>query len=102
MFKSAFVMLRDWIVFHQTYSALRRLDPHLRRDLGLSEADLRRISRKVMHEKGPISLFALREDNEELQAEGRRAVALTAPSACGPVPRDAQETQRFRRRPYPA
>ncbi|WP_420864535.1 DUF1127 domain-containing protein [Pelagibacterium halotolerans] len=102
MFNSAFTILRDWIAFHQTYSALRRLDPQLRRDLGLSGADLRRISRKVMHKKGPISLFALREEHEEFRADAGHPIASTASSACGPARRDAQETQRFHRRPYPA
>lgn len=98
MFNSAFMKLREWILFHQTHNALKRLDLHLRRDLGLKEADLRRISRKVMHQKGPISLFALREEDERLEAD----VVSKVPSACGSARHDAQERRRFRQRPYPA
>ena len=102
MFKSVFIKLRDWIVFHQTYSALKQLDPHLRRDLGLEDADLQRISRKVMHEKGPINLFVLREEDEDFKAGVQPSVPLKAPSACAPARRDVQETQQFPQRPYPA
>jgi uncharacterized protein YjiS (DUF1127 family) len=102
MFRSFSLMLRDWVAFHQTYGALRRLDSHLRRDLGLADADLRRISRKVMHENGPISLLALREEDEDSQPDVRGSAAPKAQFACGPARRDAQETQRFHRPPYPA
>ncbi|WMT87227.1 DUF1127 domain-containing protein [Pelagibacterium sp. 26DY04] len=61
--------LADWLAFHTLYAALRRLDPHLKADLGLSDADLRRLSRKAMHHKGPISIYRLVEEDFEEEAE---------------------------------
>lgn len=60
--------LADWLAFHTLYTALRRLDPHLKADLGLSDADLRRLSRRARHHQGPISIYRLvEEDFEEEQ-----------------------------------
>ncbi|WMT92077.1 DUF1127 domain-containing protein [Pelagibacterium sp. H642] len=61
--------LADWLAFHTLYAALRRLDPHLKADLGLSDADLRRLSRKAMHHKAPISIYRLVEEDFEEEAE---------------------------------
>lgn len=55
--------IADWLAFHNTYAALRRLDPHLRADLGLEEADLRRLSRKAISHKGPISIYRLADED---------------------------------------
>lgn len=56
-------VLADWLAFQSTYAALRRLDPYLRADLGLTDADLRRISRRAVHHKGPISIYLLVEED---------------------------------------
>lgn len=56
-------MLADWLAFHATHAALRRLDPYLRADLGLTDADLRRISRRAVHHEGPISIYRLVGDD---------------------------------------
>jgi len=56
--------IADWLAFHNTYAALRRLDPHLRADLGLAQTDLRRLSLRAMEAKGQISLFVLLAENE--------------------------------------
>ena len=59
--------IADWLAFHGTYAAFRRLDPHLRADLGLADADLRRLSRRAMHWDGPVSLFTLLADDDGRQ-----------------------------------
>ena len=54
-----FARLAEWWAFTMTYDALRRLDPALKSDLGLGEADLRRLARRAMKAKGPISIYQL-------------------------------------------
>ena len=102
MFKSASAILRDWIVFHQTFAALKQLDPHLLGDLGLSETDLRRVSRKAMDKKGPINLSDLREIDDELRGDVSIPIGAKAPSADAPVRRSARGRQRLHRRLFPA
>lgn len=76
--------LADWLAFHSTYGALKRLDPHLKADLGLTDADLRRLSRKAMHHKGPISIYRLAyEDFEEEQCKTTSELVVL-PSAAKP------------------
>ena len=68
--------IADWLAFHDTHAALRGLDPHLRADLGLGDADLRRLSRKAAGHKGPITVYQLAyEDFEEVGGETPSAVA---------------------------
>lgn len=68
--------LIDWWAFTTTYSALRRIDPHLKADLALEDANLRRIARMAARHRGPISVYQLVNcDVEEFTSRPRRAPA---------------------------
>ena len=75
--------LRDWLAFHHTLAALRGLDPHLRADLGVTDADLPAIARRAVAMKGPISLYRLRDEDAAPKAPN------PAPDPTGPVCRPA-------------
>lgn len=83
---SILARLRDWLAFHSTYRALKRLDVHLRADLGIEDADMRRLARRAMTCGEQVNLYTLIADD---------AAPAPQPPAKPPQQRDCPEPARL-------
>lgn len=72
-----------WLRYCTTYYALRSLDPHLRADLGLENADLRDIAKRAAAAPCPINIYTLMRgrENAERSSPSRRAGSVVERNA---------------------